>query len=70
MSQMSNLAISVSDIVNDYIARGMAAEEVCGALAGVSFRVMQASTLPETDSVGGGSPVSVKDIVNLTKEDK
>ena len=60
--QMRNLAISVSDIVNDYIARGMTTEEVCGVLDVASFRVKQASTLPEAETVlGGGSPVHIKD---------
>ena len=68
---MNNLAVEVTNIVNKYIDEfGMSTELVCGVLDVVSFRVKQASILPETESVGGGSPVSVKDIVNLTKEDK
>ena len=58
--QMRNLAIAVSDIVNDYIARGVTTEEICGILDVASFRVKQASEIrdvPETDSVGGGSPI-------------
>ena len=55
---MRNLAITVSDMVNDYIAKGMTTEEVCGVLDVASFRVKQASTfLPETELVGGGSPI-------------
>ena len=58
--QMRNLAIAVSDIVNDYIAKGMTTEEVCGVLCVRNFLVMQSSEIrdvPETDSVGGGSPI-------------
>lgn len=56
---MNNLAVEVTDIVNEYISRGVTAEEVCGVLCGVSFRVMSASIAPaKTD---GGSPVSLEE---------
>lgn len=63
MSQMSNLSIAVSDMVNDYIAKGMTTEEVFGVLGMAAFRVAQASSnVVETEPVGGGSPVSFRKI--------
>jgi len=56
---MKELTAEISKIANEYIAKGLTAEEVCGCLAGVSFRVMQASlfTVPAEAESGGGSPV-------------
>lgn len=63
-NQMNNLAVAISDIVNDYIARGMTAEEACGVLYGASYRVMESSTAFDGIEPGGpqtGSPITIGD---------
>jgi len=50
---MNNLSKEITDIVNEYINKGLTTEEVCGVLDVVSFRVKQASyILPESESGG------------------
>jgi len=56
---MKELTAEITKIVNEHSPR-LTAEEICGCLGGVSFRVMQASIVPvEAESGGGGSPVSL-----------
>jgi hypothetical protein len=54
---MKDLAIELTETVNEYIAKGLTTEEVCGCLDVVSFRVKYASTVP-AEAESGGSPVS------------
>jgi len=54
---MKELAKELTETVNEYIAKGLTTEEVCGCLDVVSFRVKQASIIP-TEAESGGSPVS------------
>ena len=55
---MKDLAKELTETVNEYIAKGLTTEEICGCLEVVKFRVMQASILPAEAESGGGSPVS------------
>lgn len=58
---MKELAKELSETVNEYIAKGLTTEEVCGCLDVLSFRVKHSSLVPaEAESGGGGSPVSLK----------
>jgi len=72
---MDNLATDVTNIINEYIAKGMTTEQVCGVLDVVSFRVKQNSYTAEptkAESGGGGSPVSLghQDIMKETSPEQ
>ena len=50
---MNNLSKEITDIVNEYINKGLTTEEVCGVLDVVSFRVKQASYMFYEAESGG-----------------
>ena len=55
---MKELAKELSETVNEYVAKGLTTEEVCGCLDVLSFRVKYASIIPD-EAESGGSPISL-----------